>query len=115
MTNRTAYYGKNIFSLFAPQIHLRMSKSQRLLRHCGRWVRCVSVQMRGGSIRYQAQNLRNVHIPAWCSLEECDVAALVRLYVEKDISKVNACVDGIITKVSGRQPARISEQFFDFS
>ena len=78
-------------------------------------VRCVSVQMRGGCIRYQAQNLRNVHIPAWRSLEECDVAALVRLYAEKDISKVNACVDGIITKVSDRQPARISEQFFDFT
>ena len=78
-------------------------------------VRRVSVQMRGGSIRYQAQNLRNVHIPAWCSLDEGDVEQLARLYAEKDISKVDACVDGIITKVSARQPAQIREQFFDFS
>ena len=78
-------------------------------------VRRVSVQMRGGSIRYQAQNLRNVHIPAWCSLDEGDVAQLARLYAEKDISKVDVCVDSIITKVSDRQPAKIREQFFDFS
>ena len=78
-------------------------------------VRRVSVQMRGGSIRYQAQNLRNVHIPAWCSLDEGDVEQLARLYAEKDISKIDACVDSIITKVSVRQPAKIREQFFDFS
>ena len=78
-------------------------------------VRRVSVQMRGGSIRYQAQNLRSIHIPAWCSLEADDVESLVRLYGEKDVAKINACVYSVVAKVRSRQPARIKEQFFDFA
>lgn len=77
-------------------------------------VRRVSMQMRGGSIRYQAQNLRNVHIPAWTSLDESDVETLVRLYDEKDVSRINACVDSLVAKVCDRQPAKVREQFFAF-
>ena len=78
-------------------------------------VRRVSVQMRGGSIRYQAQNLRNVHIPSWRSLEEDDVELLVQLYNEKDVTKVNACVESVVEKVRDKQPARFREQFFAFA
>ena len=77
-------------------------------------VRRVSMQMRGGSIRYQAQNLRHVHIPAWSSLEESDVESLASLYDEKDMSRVNACVDSLVAKVCDRQPTMAREQFFDF-
>ena len=77
-------------------------------------VRRVSMQMRGGSIRYQAQNLRNVHIPAWTSLDESDVENLARLYDEKDVSRINACVDSLVAKVCDRQPAKVREQFFSF-
>lgn len=77
-------------------------------------VRRVSMQMRGGSIRYQAQNLRNVHIPAWTSLDESDVETLARLYDEKDVSRINACVDSLVAKVCDRQPAKVREQFFAF-
>ena len=72
------------------------------------------MQMRGGSIRYQAQNLRNVHIPAWTSLDESDVETLARLYDEKDASRINACVDSLVAKVCNRQPAKIREQYFTF-
>jgi hypothetical protein len=77
-------------------------------------MRCVSMQMRGGSIRYQSQNLRNIHIPAWSSLDERDVSALATLYSEKDIKKIDACVERVVAKASFRQPPRISEQSFDF-
>lgn len=77
-------------------------------------MRCVSMQMRGGSIRYQSQNLRNIHIPAWNSLDECDVATLATLYGEWDINKIDACVERVVAKASFRQPPRISEQSFDF-
>ena len=45
-------------------------------------LRRLSMQMRGGSIRYQAQNLRKVHIPAWESLAKEDVEMLDSLYGE---------------------------------
>lgn len=77
-------------------------------------MRCVSMQMRGGSIRYQSQNLRNIHIPAWSSLDERDVSTLATLYSEKDIKKIDACVERVVAKASFRQPPRISEQSFDF-
>ena len=77
-------------------------------------VRRVSMQMRGGSIRYQAQNLRNVHIPALTSLDESDLETLARLYDEKDASRINAYVDSLVAKVCDKQPAKIREQFFAF-
>lgn len=73
-------------------------------------IRRVSVQMRGGSIRYQAQNLRNVHVPAWSSLEEGDIAALAGLYEEDDVSKVDACVNNVVAKVKDRQPKKLKVQ-----
>ena len=76
-------------------------------------MRCVSMQMRGGSIRYQSQNLRNIHIPAWSSLDERDVSTLATLYSEKDIKKIDACVERVVAKASFRQPPRSSEQSFD--
>ena len=78
-------------------------------------IRRVSVQMRGGSIRYQAQNLRSVHIPAWSSLGEKDMMALAALYDEKDISKIDVCVNRMIAKVGNRQPERLRVQEFDFA
>lgn len=78
-------------------------------------VRRVSVQMRGGSIRYQAQNLRNVHIPAWSSLDPGDVESLVALYEEKNLSKIDACVKRVIAKVGDRQPKKVTVQEFDFA
>ena len=78
-------------------------------------IRRVSVQMRGGSIRYQAQNLRSVHIPSWSSLEEGDVEALAGLFTEKDISKIDACVNRMIAMVGSRQPKRLMAQEFDFA
>ena len=78
-------------------------------------IRRVSVQMRGGSIRYQAQNLRSIHIPAWDSLEGRDVEALAALYDEKDISAIDTCVNHVIARVGNRQPKRLIVQEFDFA
>lgn len=64
-------------------------------------VRRVSAQMRGGSIRYQAQTLRNVHIPAWSSLDAQDVDSLVCLYGERDVAKIDICVEKVVSKAFG--------------
>jgi len=69
-------------------------------------IRNVSVQMRGGSIRYQAQNLRNVHIPAWSSLSKDDVEKLVNAYESNDTEQLDAVVDAVIRDSSLRQPAQ---------
>ncbi len=69
-------------------------------------VRSVSVQMRGGSIRYQAQNLRNVHIPAWSSLRERDVERLVEAYETNDAERLDGVVDAIVRESVTRQPGR---------
>ena len=78
-------------------------------------IRRVSVQMRGGSIRYQAQNLRHVHIPAWSSLDEADVTALAGLYGESDVARVDRLVESLLAKVVGRQPKKLVAQEFDFA
>ena len=78
-------------------------------------IRRVSVQMRGGSIRYQAQNLRHVHIPAWSSLDADDVSALAGLYGEKDVAKIDYFIEGLLSKVAGRQPKKLVVQEFDFA
>ena len=78
-------------------------------------IRRVSVQMRGGSIRYQAQNLRNVHIPAWSSLDASDVSDLARLYGESDVAKIDACVERLIAKVEKSQPKNVVVQEFEFA
>ena len=78
-------------------------------------IRRVSVQMRGGSIRYQAQNLRHVHIPAWSSLDAADVSALAGLYGEKDVAKIDYFIEGLLSKVAGRQPKKLVVQEFDFA
>lgn len=78
-------------------------------------IRRVSVQMRGGSIRYQAQNLRRVHIPAWSSLDESDVANLAGLYGETDVTKVNSFVESLLAKVADRQPKKPVAQEFAFA
>ncbi len=78
-------------------------------------IRRVSVQMRGGSIRYQAQNLRHVHIPAWSSLDKADVTALAELYGEKDVAKIDCFINHLLEKVVDRQPKKLVVQEFDFA
>lgn len=69
-------------------------------------IRNISVQLRGGSIRYQAQNLRNVHIPAWSSLREGDVEKLVSAYESNDTEHLDIVVDAIVRDSISRQPVR---------
>ena len=77
-------------------------------------IRNVSVQMRGGSIRYQAQNLRNVHIPAWSSLCESDVEKLVNAYESNDVEHLDAVVDAVVRDSTSRQPVRhCQDDLFD--
>lgn len=69
-------------------------------------IRNISVQMRGGSIRYQAQNLRSVHIPAWSSLTSEDVDKLVFAYELSDVGQLDAVVNAVVRDAASRQPTR---------
>lgn len=76
-------------------------------------VRGVSLEMRGGFIRYQAQNLRQVHIPHVESLTQGDVERLVALYEETDAAKVDRVVDAIVRRAaSRRQPVLVQAELF---
>ena len=77
-------------------------------------LRRLSMQMRGGSIRYQAQNLRKVHIPAWESLTTEDVEMLGGLYGEDDTSKIDECVELLAERLRDKQPRKFVVQEFDF-
>ena len=120
-TNRftKSSYGKQLRRLIADKYHvalyLNMEHAQwnlkalcALLRSSfvTSQIRNVSVQMRGGSIRYQAQNLRKVHIPAWCSLRGSDVEKLVHAYESKEAALLDTVVDAVVRDATSRQPAR---------
>lgn len=52
-------------------------------------VRAYSVQMRGGSLRWQAQTLRRVRLPAWGSLPDAVLEALVSVAASPDQAAVD--------------------------
>lgn len=54
-----------------------------------RQVRAFSVQMRGGSVRYQAQTLRKLRVPAFTSLSDECVARLVRVATSTDQREID--------------------------
>ena len=72
-------------------------------------IRRVSVQMRGGSIRYQAQNLRSIHIPSWNSLSDFDVSELAGLYPSSDMELVDRTVDRILSRVRTHCEPRMTQ------
>ena len=73
-------------------------------------VRMYSPQLRGGSLRYQAQVLRRVRLPRYSQLSEEQVSQLVRLYHEKDKSIVDEAVNQIIRTLK----SNVSHQTFSY-
>lgn len=59
-------------------------------------VRMLSPQLRGGSLRYQAQVLRNVRIPRISQLSGAQILQLEQLYYEPNLTKVNEYVDTML-------------------
>ncbi len=72
-------------------------------------IRSVSQEMRGGFIRYQASNLRKIHIPSYCSLEVQDVKQLVSLYGEQDVAKIDEAVNRIVQKTASKQKKALEQ------
>lgn len=56
-------------------------------------VRAYSVQMRGGSLRWQAQTLRRIHVPLLRSLPDLLVERLVAVSASSDQEEVDATAD----------------------
>ena len=79
-----------------------------------RQIRSVSQEMRGGFIRYQAQNLRNVHIPSYSSLTEEEVKRLVSLYGETNLARIDEIVFSIVQEAASRQEKTMKQlELFD--
>ena len=72
-------------------------------------IRRVSVQMRGGNVRYQAQNLRNVHIPSWNTISSDDVSVLEALYTVSDLSVIDSAVTNLLARVVNLQPQKLTQ------
>ena len=72
-------------------------------------IRRVSVQMRGGNVRYQAQNLRNVHIPSWSTISSEDVSVLEALYTVSDLSEIDSAVTNLLARVANLQPQKLTQ------
>lgn len=67
-------------------------------------VRALSVQMRGGSLRYQAQTLRRLRIPALSSLSDGLISALASV----GSSKEQAAIDAVASEAFGQSTADLS-------
>ena len=59
-------------------------------------IRAHSVSMRGGSLRYQAQNLRRVRIPSWESLSPEARRLLADIAASRDQIEVDAAVEKVL-------------------
>lgn len=67
-------------------------------------IRAHSVAMRGGSIRYQAQNLRKVRIPSWDSLLALGPNVLTDLATEPDLPALDRVVERLLQNVRESRP-----------
>lgn len=105
LDERGAYYPHhNVYWITSAKWNLRALCALLRSSFVTSQVRNVSVQMRGGSIRYQAQNLRNVHIPAWNSLSANEIEKLVCAYESNDSGLLDKVVDAVVRDSAARQP-----------
>jgi len=56
-------------------------------------LRAHSVEMRGGSIRYQAQNLRQIRIPKFSTINDSLLHELSQSAICNDLSRINTAVE----------------------
>lgn len=62
-------------------------------------IRKVSVSLRGGSIRYQSQNLRSIYIPRFADLNQREIAALEELAECEDAKKIDGLVWSVVNRI----------------
>ena len=66
-------------------------------------VKKVSVALRGGSIRYQSQNLRGIYIPLFADLTSTEVRDLSLLAGSKEQEKIDSVVWRVVNRILGRK------------
>jgi len=64
-------------------------------------VKKVSVAMRGGSIRYQSQNLRQIHIPDFGAMRRGEIDSLARLADSNDTQCIDKAVWMVVNRMLG--------------
>lgn len=63
-----------------------------------RQIRWASVEMRGGSIRYQVQNLSKLRLPPREAIDDDEAQRLVNASVTNDMKQLNKLVDAIVDR-----------------
>ena len=63
-----------------------------------RQIRWASVEMRGGSIRYQVQNLSKLRLPPREAIDDDEAQRLVKASVTNDMKQLNKLVDAIVDR-----------------
>jgi len=62
-------------------------------------VKKVSVSMRGGSIRYQSRNLRQIHIPNFAAMKRGEIADLAKLAESGDRQRIDDAVWAVVNRI----------------
>lgn len=62
-------------------------------------IKRLSVSLRGGSIRYQSQNLRQVYIPKFSDLRTGEIKALGQLADSPDTNRIDSVVWGVVNRL----------------
>lgn len=68
-----------------------------------RQVRAHSVQMRGGSLRYQAQTLRRLRVPAFSTLDTNTISSLVAVSSSTNQAELDLAVEAAFARGSSRE------------
>ncbi len=63
-----------------------------------RQIRWASSEMRGGSIRYQAKNLEQLHLPPRSAIRSSEEIELMHAFEANDVAKLNGIVDAIVER-----------------
>lgn len=88
----TVYPHHNLYYIISEQWDLRALRTILRSDMAKLFVWAYSVKMRGGWLRFQAQNLRRICVPPWESLSGDEVEGLLELHHSDDMAAINAYV-----------------------
>lgn len=92
------YPHHNVYTVVSDGWDLRVLKAILRSRMVREQVRAYSVQMRGGGLRWQAQTLRRIRVPAQGLLSKAVATRLARLSDGPDVEAIDDVLDGVLAR-----------------
>ena len=92
------YPHHNLYWITSPTWNLRALQAILRSNFVRLQVEAYSVQMRGGSLRYQAQTLRLIRIPTFATLREYEIEELASLGSCKNIQQIDDLLHHILAR-----------------